>query len=109
MKEFIAKPVSSNAAEQVHSISLKATGCTQFSGLKPVSNVSPNIRVVRLSVGEGEARRKAGLIEWSESLLLLWPNGGQAVAAGWRAHCCVQPTEGEGFVIGAALLETSRT
>lgn len=74
-----------------------------------MSGASPNISVVWLSVGEGEARRKAGLIECSESLLLLRLNGGHAVAAGWRACCCVQPTDGEGSEVGAARLETFRT
>lgn len=76
-------------------------GCTQGSGIKPISGASPRIKVVRLSDGEGEARRKAGLMECSESLLLLLRNGGQT---GWRE----QPAEGEGSVEGATTLETSR-
>lgn len=74
-----------------------------------MSGASPRIRVVRLSDGEGEARRKAGLIECSESLLLLLLNGGQGATTGRRASCREQPAGGEGSVVGAAMLETSRT
>lgn len=70
---------------------------------------SSKIHVVRLSGGEGEARRKAGLMECSESLLLLLLlNGGQGAATGWRACWPEQPAEGECSVEGAAMLETSR-
>lgn len=74
-----------------------------------MSGASPRIKVVRLSDGEGEARRKAGLIECRESLLLLLPNGGQGATTDWRASCREQPAGGEGPAVGAALLETSRT
>lgn len=73
-----------------------------------MSGASPRIKVARLSDGEGEARRKAGLMECSESLLLLLLNGGQAAVTGWRPYCRVQPAEGEGSEEGAAVLETSR-
>lgn len=88
--------------------SLLVTGCTQCSGLKPMSVVSPRINVVWLSDGEGEARRKAGLLECSESLLwLLLLNGGQGAAIGRRACCPEQPAEGEDSVEGVAMPETS--
>lgn len=81
------------------------TEATQGSGIKPMSGALPRIKVVRLSDGEGEARRKAGLMECSESLLLLLLNRGQGAATGWRE----QPAEeGEASVGGAAVLETSR-
>lgn len=35
----------------------------QGGGMKPTSGASPRIKVVRLSDGEGEARRKAGLLD----------------------------------------------
>lgn len=73
-----------------------------------MSAVLPCIKVARLSGGEGEARRKAGLMECSESLLLLLLNGGQGVATAWGVCCPEQPAEGEGSVEGAAVLETSR-
>lgn len=38
--------------------------------MKPMSGASPRIRVARLIEGEGLARRKAGLMECSEALLL---------------------------------------
>lgn len=63
--------------------------------------------MTRLSDGEGEAKRKAGLMECSESLLLLLVNRGQVAATDWWACCRVQPAEGEGSVEGAAVLETS--
>lgn len=83
------------------------TGGTQGSGIKPMSGASPRIKVVRLIVGEGDARRKAGLMECSESLLLLLLNGGQGEAAGWWACCREQPAEGEASAGGAAVLETT--
>lgn len=61
--------------------SLKATVCTQCSGTKLISGPSPRIREVRLSDGEGNAKRKAGLIECSESLFLPMLNGGQGATA----------------------------
>lgn len=70
--------------------------------MKPMSGASPKISVGRLNEGEGEARRKAGLMECSESLLLLLPNSGQWAGTGWWSSCCEQPAEGE-----AAALETS--
>lgn len=63
--------------------------------------------MTRLSDGEGEAKRKAGLMECSESLLLLLVNGGQGAAADWQAFCRVQPAVGEGSVESAVVLETS--
>ncbi len=85
-------------------------GVTHGSGIKPMSGASPRIKVVRLSDGEGEARRKAGLMECSESLLLLLLNRGQAAATGLPACCREQPAEEEGEAVGgAAVLETSRT
>lgn len=74
-----------------------------------MSGASPRIRVVWLSDGDGEARRKAGLIECRESLLLLLLNGGQGAATDFLACCREQPAEGEGSVVGAAVLELSRT
>lgn len=85
------------------------TGGTQCSGIKLMSGALPRIKVVRLSDGEGEARRKAGLMECSESLLLLLLNGGQGVAMGWPACCRKQPAEVEGSGEGAAMLGTSRS
>ena len=75
-----------------------------------MSGASPRIKVVRLSDGEGEARRKAGLMECSESLLLLLLNGGQVAATGWRPCSREQPAEGEasGEEDAAAMLESSR-
>lgn len=73
-----------------------------------MSAASPCIKVARLSGGEGEARRKAGLMECSESLLLLLLNGGQGVDMASEECCPEQPAEGEGSVEGAAVLETSR-
>ena len=72
-------------------------------GIKPRSGALPRIRAVRLSDGDGEARRKAGLIECSESLSLLLLNMGQGAAKG----CREQPAEGEGSGVGAAALGTS--
>lgn len=75
-----------------------------------MSGASPRIKVVRLSDGEGEARRKAGLMECSESLLLLLLlNGGHGAVKGWWACCPEQPAEGEVSVEVAAMLETSRS
>lgn len=69
-------------------------------GIKPTSGASPRIKVARPSDGEGEAKRKAGLIECSESLLLLLLlYGGQEAATGRQAGL-----SGE----GAAVLEPSR-
>lgn len=71
--------------EQMHYdcfCSLQLLGCTQGSGIKPTSGASPRFKVARLSDGEGEARRKAGLMECSESLLLLRLNGGQGATVG---------------------------
>lgn len=84
--------------------------CIQGSGIKPRSGASPRMKVVRLSDGEGDARRKAGLMECSESLLLLLLlNGGQgATTSWWACSCREQPAESEGSVEGAAMLETSR-
>lgn len=59
-----------------------------------MSGALPRIKVARPSDGEGEARRKAGLMECSESLLLLLLNVGQ-------------PVEGDTSVKIAAVLETS--
>lgn len=73
-----------------------------------MSGASPRIKLARLSDGEGEARRKAGLMECSESLLLLLLNSGQGAVKGWRACCCEQPVEGDDSVEGAGMLETSR-
>lgn len=73
-----------------------------------MSGASPRIKVVRLSDGEGEARRKAGLMECSESLFLLLLNGGQGVVTGWRDCCPEQPAEVEGSGEDAAVLGTSR-
>lgn len=87
----------------------KKFGCPQGSGIKPISGASPMISVTRLSDGEGEARRKAGLMECSESLLLLLVNGGQGPATDWWACCRVQPAVGEGSAEGAMLPETSGT
>lgn len=56
---------------------------TQDNGIKPTSGASPRAKVARLSDGEGEARRKAGLMECSESLLLRLLKGGQGPATGW--------------------------
>lgn len=42
-----------------------------------MSAASLRIKVGRLSDGDGEARRKAGLLECRESLLLPLLNGGQ--------------------------------
>lgn len=82
--------------------------CTQGNGIKPISGASPWIKVARLSGGEGEARRKAGLMECSESLLLLLLNRGQGAATTWQACCCEQSEEGDGSVEGAAILDASR-
>ncbi|KAF3839955.1 hypothetical protein F7725_018672 [Dissostichus mawsoni] len=83
---------------------------TQGRGIKPLSGASPRIKVVRLSDGEGEARRKAGLMECSESLLLLLLlNGGQGGATGWRASCGKHQAEREGSEEAAAGPETSRS
>lgn len=84
-------------------------GCTQGSGIKPVSGASPGIKVARLSDGEGEARRKAGLMECSESLLLLLLllNRGHGATTGWSASCGEQPAGGEASGEVAVVLETS--
>jgi len=90
--------------------SLLVSGSTQGRGIKPLSGASPRIKVVRLSDGEGEARRKAGLMECSESLLLLLLlNGGQGGATGWRGSCGKHPAEREGSEEAAAGPETSRS
>lgn len=47
-----------------------------------MSGASPRISVLWLSDGDGEARRKAGLVECSESFLLLLLNKGQGATAG---------------------------
>lgn len=78
-----------------------------------MSGPSPRTSTLRLSVGEGEARRKAGLIECSESLLLLLlkatgDNRGQGSTTAWRASCREQPEEREGSAVAGAL-ETSWT
>lgn len=72
-----------------------------------MSGASPRIKLARLSDGEGEARRKAGLMECSESLLPLRLNTGQEEATGWLSNCCEQPVEGEGSAEGAGVLEAS--
>lgn len=69
------------------------------SGIKPMSGASPRIKEARLNEGDGEAKRKAGLIECRESLLLLLLNGGQGAG---------QPAGDEGSVEGAAALEASK-
>lgn len=63
-----------------------------------MSGALPRIKEARLNEGDGEARRKAGLIECSESLLLLLLNRGQGAE---------QPAGDEGSVEGAAMLEAS--
>lgn len=88
-----------NAAGQVYYDSFRSFmvfGCTHGSGIKPMSGASPRIKEARLNEGDGEARRKAGLIECSESLLLLLLNGGQGAE---------QPAGDVGSVEGAAVLE----
>lgn len=85
----------------------KMFGCPQGNGIKPISGASPKISVTRLSDGEGEAKRKAGLMECSESLLSFLVNRGQVAAADWWACCCVQPAVGEGSAEGPVVLETS--
>lgn len=72
-----------------------------------MSGASPRIKPARLSDGEGEARRKAGLMECSESLLLLLLNAGQEAAMGWWSYCCEQTAEGEDSAEGASGLEAS--
>ena len=67
------------------------------------------ISVTRLSDGEGEAKRKAGLMECSESLLLLLVNGGQGPAMDRWACCRMQPAAGEDSVEDSVVLETSGT
>lgn len=75
---------------------------THVSEIKPISGESARVKVPRLKEGEGEARWKAGLLECSESLLLLLLNRGQGTVMGWQVSCCEQQLE------GAAVLETSR-
>lgn len=93
-----------------HFWSLTASGLTQDSGMEAMSAASLRIKVVRLSDGDGdgEARRKAGLLECRESLLLLLLNGGQGVTTDWGASWREQPAEAEGSGEGAAMLDTSR-
>lgn len=73
-----------------------------------MSAASLRIKVVRLSDGDGEARRKAGLLECRESLLLLLLNGGQGVTTDRGASWSEQPAEAEGSGEGAVMLDTSR-
>lgn len=61
-------------------VAVTATLCTQGCGTKPTSGESPKTKAAWLSDGEGEARRKAGLVECSKSLLLLLLNKGQGAA-----------------------------
>lgn len=76
--------------------------------MKPTSADSLRKRLARLSEGEGEAKRKAGLMECKESLLLLLLNGGQGVTTGPWASCREQPVEGEVSVEGPVMLDASR-
>lgn len=52
---------------------------SQGSATKLTSGASSRIKPARLNDGEGEARRKAGLVECSESLLLILLKWGQGV------------------------------
>lgn len=49
---------------------VKTCFCSQGRGTKLTSGASSRTKPDRLSDGEGEAKRKAGLVECSESLLL---------------------------------------
>lgn len=51
--------------------------------MKPMSEASPRMMVLWVKEGEGLARRKAGLLECSEGLLLLL-TGGQSMDGAWR-------------------------
>lgn len=90
------------------SCALMVTERNHHCGTKLMSGPSPRTSTLRLSVGEGEASRKAGLIECSESLLLLLLKGGQGSTAAWWASCREQPEESEGTAVAGAL-ETSWT
>lgn len=83
-------------------------GRPQGSGTKLTSGASSRTKPARLSDGEGEARRKAGLVECSESLVLPLLKRGQGAATDWREGCCPQPTEAEGSGENTAELEPSR-
>ncbi len=111
VKKFLCSQTHSQWYRPVHCDShfLSVTGCIHGIGIKPMSAASPWVKVARLSGGEGEARRKAGLMECSESLLLLLLNGRQGAAMAWWAFWREQPAEGEGSVEGAAILETSKS
>lgn len=74
-----------------------------------MSGASPRMRVVRLSDGEGEARRKAGLMECSESLRLVRLSRGQGATTGGRESWREHPVEGEGSEVAAEVLEASET
>lgn len=52
------------------------------SGTKPTSAASPRIMGARARDGEGDARRKAGLMECNESRLLFLVKGGQEAGPG---------------------------
>lgn len=78
--------------------SLRVYGCIHGSGIKPMSGASPRIKEAWLNEGDGEASRKAGLIECIESLLLLLLNGGQGAE---------HPAGDKGSVEGGAVLEAS--
>lgn len=75
--------------------------------MKPRSGASPRIRVVRLRDGEGEARRKAVLMECRESIsfLLLLLKGGQGAGTSWRACCSEELAEGKVCGEGAAAVQ----
>lgn len=64
--------------------------------MKLTSGASSRTKPARLSDGEGEARRKAGLVECSESLLLPLLKRGQEAAPEGKAGCGEQPAEAEG-------------
>lgn len=85
-------------------------GRPQGSGTKLTSGASSRTKPARLSDGEGEARRKAGLVECSESLWLPLLKGasGQGATTDGRVGCCAQPTEAEGSGESTAELETSK-
>lgn len=97
--------------EQRNKLTMTTSGSptvAQGSGMKLMSGASPRMKLVRLSEGEGDARRNAGLMECIESLLLLLLNARQGAATDWRPRCCEQPADGEGSAEGAGVPETSR-
>lgn len=83
---------------------------SQGSGTKLTSGASSRTKPARLSDGEGEARRKAGLVECSESLLLPLLKGasGQGAPTDRRVGCCAQPAEAGASGESTAELEPSR-